>query len=208
MQGFCNNSALFWAPEKAGVRQPLLILFPFVGDHRQRRGCVTIPLLGRREGKGEAASSYVVPFVGDPWVCRAYTTVPPSWGPQEGRGEVGSSAPIVPSFGPREGRGEVVNSDFVPFVGGPRERRGCVALPPAFGPPTRQGCGRRFRFSSPLLGTPENIGVTYQFRPLWGPGEGRYEVATFDVVPLCSGPPRTQRYVAIPPSFGPPRRQG
>ena len=28
MQGSCSNSALFWAPEKARVKQPLLILFP------------------------------------------------------------------------------------------------------------------------------------------------------------------------------------
>ena len=40
---------------------------------------------------------------------------------------------------------------------------------------------------SPLLGTPENAGVTYQFRPLVGPREGRGEVATFDFIP--SGDP-------------------
>ena len=31
MQGLCSHSALFWAPEKVGVTQPLLILSPFFG---------------------------------------------------------------------------------------------------------------------------------------------------------------------------------
>ena len=29
MQGWCSNSALFWALKKAGVRQPILISTPF-----------------------------------------------------------------------------------------------------------------------------------------------------------------------------------
>ena len=31
MQGLCSTSAHLWAPEKAGVRQPLLILSPCLG---------------------------------------------------------------------------------------------------------------------------------------------------------------------------------
>ena len=30
-QGLCSHSALFWAPEKGGVRQPILILSPYWG---------------------------------------------------------------------------------------------------------------------------------------------------------------------------------
>ena len=43
MQGFCCNSAHFWAPEKARVRQPLLILSPLLGDPRMKelRGSTT-----------------------------------------------------------------------------------------------------------------------------------------------------------------------
>ena len=33
MQGLRSTSALMWAPEKAGVRQPLLILSPLMGTH-------------------------------------------------------------------------------------------------------------------------------------------------------------------------------
>ena len=54
MQGLHSNSALFWAPEKAGVRQPLLIFFHFVGDLRECRGYIAIPpsFGPTREGKG------------------------------------------------------------------------------------------------------------------------------------------------------------
>ena len=46
-------------------------------------------------------------------------------------------------------------------------------------------------FCSPwlALGIPENAGVTYHFRPLLGPREGRGEAAT-DFVPLCLGIPQ------------------
>ena len=60
------------------------------------------------------------------------------------------------------------------------------------------------------LGTPENAGVTWQFRPLLDPREGTCEVATSDFVPaLGVGDPRECRcYVAILPCFGPWRRHG
>ena len=45
---------------------------------------------------------------------------------------------------------------------------------------------------SPLMGTPEDAGVTQHFRPLVGPREGRGEVATFDFVPF-DGDPRERR---------------
>ena len=58
------------------------------------------------------------------------------------------------------------------------------------------------------LGTPENAGVALLFRPLLGPREGRAEVAISDVLPAlgigASG--ECKGYVAMPPSFGPPRR--
>ena len=37
MQGLHSNSALFWAPEKAGVRQPLLIFSPCLALGTPRR---------------------------------------------------------------------------------------------------------------------------------------------------------------------------
>ena len=36
MQGLRSTSALLWAPEKAGVRQPLLILSPLLGPPRMQ----------------------------------------------------------------------------------------------------------------------------------------------------------------------------
>ena len=43
MQGLCSTSALLWAPEKAGVRQPLLILLPLFGDSLECRGYIALP---------------------------------------------------------------------------------------------------------------------------------------------------------------------
>ena len=59
------------------------------------------------------------------------------------------------------------------------------------------------------LGTPENAGVTLQFRPLFGPREGRGEAATSDFLRARGvGDTRECRgYVAILPSLGPPKRQ-
>ena len=65
MQGLRSTSALFWAPQKAGVRQPILILSPLLGT--PENAGVTWhfrPLLGLQEGKDEAANSDFVPFVG------------------------------------------------------------------------------------------------------------------------------------------------
>ena len=79
MQGWRSISALLWAPEKANVRLPLRILFPFVVDHfsfcpvlgvrdpdnaRVTHQCC--PLLDPREGRGEAATSDFALFVGEP----------------------------------------------------------------------------------------------------------------------------------------------
>ena len=54
MQGLRSNSALFWAAEKARLRQPLLFLFPFVGEHRECKGYVAIA--------AEAATKVFVPL--------------------------------------------------------------------------------------------------------------------------------------------------
>ena len=51
MQGLRSNSGPFWVPEKAGGRQPLLILSS---------------LLGTREFRGEAVSCDFLPFVAPP----------------------------------------------------------------------------------------------------------------------------------------------
>ena len=64
MQGLCSTSALFWAPEKAGVRPPILILSPLLGTPESARVTQHFrPLLGPREGTGEAATSDFVPFL-------------------------------------------------------------------------------------------------------------------------------------------------
>ena len=60
MQGLRSNSALLWAPEKAGVRYPILILSPFLGLGIPENAGVRYqfrPLLGPREGMGEVATS-------------------------------------------------------------------------------------------------------------------------------------------------------
>ena len=41
---------------------------------------------------------------------------------------------------------------------------------------------------SPLLGTPDNEGVTHQFRSLVGPQEGKGDPATADFVPFSGNP--------------------
>ena len=46
MQGLHSNSARFWATKKAGLRQPLLILFPFVGDPRKCTAAHSWPIRG------------------------------------------------------------------------------------------------------------------------------------------------------------------
>ena len=112
MQGYGlhSNSALFWPPEKGRVREPLLILSPCLAS-------------GTRENARVA------------WHVR------PLLGPRESTGEVASSD-FCPALGigdPREGRGDVAASDFVPFAGDPLQRTVCIATPPSFGPPRRQG---------------------------------------------------------------------
>ena len=64
-------------------------------------------------------------------------------------------------MGPREGRGEVANRDFVPFAGVPRECRDYVVIPPICAPPPRKvGLRWPILILFPLLGTPENAGIT------------------------------------------------
>ena len=43
MQGSRSISAVFCAPKKAGVRQPLLIFLPYGGDPRECRGDIAFP---------------------------------------------------------------------------------------------------------------------------------------------------------------------
>ena len=47
---------------------------------------------------------------------------------------------------------------------------------------------------SPFVGIPENIGVTQQYRPLLGTGEGKSHFPISDVVPFC-GDPREPLFV-------------
>ena len=88
MQGLRSTSALFWAPEKVGVRQPLLIFFHFVGDPRECRDYVAIPPSSRPPGKvGVASSNFVHALgVGDPRECIGYVAIPPSSRPLRSQG--------------------------------------------------------------------------------------------------------------------------
>ena len=61
---------------------------------------------------------------------------------------------------------------------------------------------------SPCLGTPENVGVTEHFHPLLGPREGRGREPLLILSPFVWGSRENRGYIALPPSFGPPRRQG
>ena len=81
MQGSSSNSALFWAPEKARMRQPILIFSPYFGDPRDCRG--DHPLVGPREGRGEAANSDFAPALG---VGGGDVAIPPSLGPPSRQG--------------------------------------------------------------------------------------------------------------------------
>ena len=61
-QGLRSNSALFWAPEKAWVRQPLLILFPTVAFGIQSTLCCVAPQVGVRDSQSTLCC--VAPRVG------------------------------------------------------------------------------------------------------------------------------------------------
>ena len=59
MQGLRGNSALFWALEKARVRQPILMLFPRLVLGTPGNAGVAWqfrPLLGPQEGRGEVTT--------------------------------------------------------------------------------------------------------------------------------------------------------
>ena len=85
MQGLRNNSALFWAPEKARVRQALLILSPCLGT--PENAGVTQPFrppLGPREGTAEAANSVSPYFVAFCAILHSQACAsPPPCGPWE-----------------------------------------------------------------------------------------------------------------------------
>ena len=68
MLWLCRNSVLFWAPEKARVRQPLLSVSPLLGTPENAGVMPQFrPLLGPGEGRGGGvATCDCVPFVGDP----------------------------------------------------------------------------------------------------------------------------------------------
>ena len=89
------------------------------------------------------------------------------------------------------------------------------------------GVRRPLLILPPFLGTPENAGVTLQFRPVFGPREGKDEAATSDVLRFAGGPGQCRGgtascdflpfvgdlrecrgYIAMVASFGPPGRQG
>ena len=85
VHGLHSNSALFWAPENAGVRQPLLIssLHLVLGTPKNVVVASQFhPLLGPREGMGEATTSDFLPALGARHLhaCRGYVAILPSFG--------------------------------------------------------------------------------------------------------------------------------
>ena len=109
-----------------------------------------------------------------------------------------------PLSGPPEGRGEAANSDFLPALGvrEPTRMQALRSNSALFWAPERQTL---LIFSSRLpLGTPENLGAAYQFRPLLGHREGRGEVATSDFLSVVGflDPRECRGCVATRPLFG------
>ena len=88
MQGLRSNSALLWAPEKVGVRSPILILSPLLGDPGECRRYIVIQLIcwPPRGGSSEVANSDFLPFPGDPRECRRYVVIQPICGPRRRQG--------------------------------------------------------------------------------------------------------------------------
>ena len=79
MQGLCITSTLFWAPKKARVRKPLVILSPLFGDLRECWGYIAIPpSFGPPRRQGEVVTSDFVPLVWGPQNCKVYVAFPPS----------------------------------------------------------------------------------------------------------------------------------
>ena len=148
MQGLQSNSARLWAPESAGVREPILILSR---------------LLGTPENAGVV------------WQFR-------------------------PLVGPREGRDHVANSDFVPFAWKPPTMQGLRSNAAHLWAPKKARVRQQIEILSPLLGTPENGGVTWHLRPFVCRQEGMGEVA--GDLGECTG------YIAVPPICEPSRGQG
>ena len=101
--------------------------------------------------------------------------------------------PPSPNYLPPELKGDVDPSEFVPIYWGPPRREGLWCQFGHFWAPEKA------RVMSPLLILSPFI------RDL---REGKGDVTPCDFVPFYWGPPEGRGYVAIPPTCGPPRRQG
>ena len=109
MQGLRGVSALFRAPEKAGVRQPILILSPFDwGPPRMERlrSIFALFLAPKKAGVRRPLLIFSPRLaLGTPENARV------AWR-------------FRPFSGPRECKGEAANSEFVPFLLGNPENVG------------------------------------------------------------------------------------
>ena len=91
MQGLHSNSAHSWVPEKVGLRWALLLFSPRLALGTPEHAGATqqlCPLLGPREGRGEAPNSDSVSLFGDPRERRGYVAILPplpSGSPKGGR---------------------------------------------------------------------------------------------------------------------------
>ena len=168
-----RTSTLFWAPGKAWVRQPILILSPFVWGRPRMQGLHRSSALFCAPEKTKVRQPILIlsPFV---WGSLGFQVLRSTsalfWAPEK----AGLRQPIL---------------ILSPFL------CGSVAL---------------------CLGIPEDARVTQHFRPLLGPRKDTGESSNSDFVPLSSrmsaplfGDPRGRKgYIALPPSFGPPKRHG
>ena len=127
MQGSRSISTLFWAPEKAVVRQPLLLVYPFVGDH------FFLPTLGPKEG-GNATSSLHSGWSPTPSAGRKIRSVPQQQGKQT---EVAASPLFSP--GPKRGRKWYLTPTFSRFPNAKRAEENQKCSPTRGGTNT-SGC--------------------------------------------------------------------
>ena len=130
MQGLPSTSALLWAPEKVGVRQPRLILSPCLGTPElppRMQGLRSISALFWAPEKARLRLLLLIlsPLLGTPK-------------------NVGVTQHFRPLLGPREGKVKVATSDFVPFVGDPLRMQGLHSTSALFWAPEKAGV-RQYR---------------------------------------------------------------
>ena len=159
-------SALFWAPEKAGVSQKK-------GD-KIRVGCLTFVFRGAQKRQ----KCHITPAFSGVWKQRgSKSELAVFWGAQN-MAEMLCHPCIL--GGPQTTGGKIrIGCLSLAFSGGAKGGGNATSPLHSRGSPDKGGRNQNW------LGTPQNAGVTQHFHPLLGPREGRGEAAISDFVPLC-----------------------